>query len=148
MVESLSVCSLSTCNQVRCALDTLLPFLQVQGPDGQQFSIELAKGRVTIGRFEQFNDVALEPDPQQLITRKAHCAVERDANGWWLVDNGSVNRTFLRRGPVVEAVHGRAPLTEGDSIRILGKLTEAGDPLYWELTFSDPLGTRPAGRAP
>ena len=65
MVESLSVCSLSTCNQVRCALDTLLPFLQVQGPDGQQFSIELAKGRVTIGRFEQFNDVALEPDPQQ-----------------------------------------------------------------------------------
>ncbi len=129
-------------------MDKLLPFLEVSGPDGQQLSVELAKDRVTIGRFEQFNDVALEPDPQQLITRKVHCAVERDVNGWWVIDNGSVNRTFVRRGSVVEAVHGRAPLSEGDSIRILGKLTEAGDPLYWELTFSDPLGTRPAGRAP
>ncbi len=127
-------------------MDTLLPFLQVQGPDGQQFSIELAKDHVTIGRFEQFNDVALQPDPQQLITRKVHCAVERDAHGWWVVDNGSVNRTFVRRGMTVEVVLGRALLQEGDSIRILGKLTEVGDPLYWDLTFSDPLGTQPAGR--
>ena len=129
-------------------MDTLLPFLEVSGPDGQQFRVELAHDRVTIGRFEQFNDVALEPDPQQLITRKVHCAIERDANGWWVVDNASVNRTFVRRGSVVEAVLGRASLTEGDSIRILGKLTEAGDPFYWELAFRDPLGTRPAGRAP
>lgn len=119
-------------------MDRLLPFLDVSGPDGQQFRVELAKGRVTIGRFEKFNDVALEPDPQQLITRKAHCSIERDAHGWWVVDNGSVNCTFVQRGPIVEAVHGRALLTEGDRIRILGKLTEAGDPLYWELVFSDP----------
>jgi hypothetical protein len=72
-------------------LETLLPFLHVQGPDGQQFSIELAKDNVTIGRYEQFNDVALQPDPQQLITRKVHC-VERDAHGWWVVDNGGPNR--------------------------------------------------------
>jgi len=74
-------------------LDKFLPFLDVSGPDGQQFHVELANDRVTIGRFEQFNDVALEPDPQQLITRKVHCAVERDTHGWWVVDNGSVNRT-------------------------------------------------------
>ena len=129
-------------------METLLPFLHVQGPDGQQFSVELAKNQVTIGRFEQFNDVALQPDPQQLITRKVHCAVERDAHGWWVVDNGSVNRTLVRRETEVEVVRGRASLTEGDCIRILGKLTETGDPLYWELTFNDPLGTRHAGHVP
>ena len=43
-------------------MDKLLPFLEVSGPDGQQFHVELANDRVTIGRFEQFNDVALEPD--------------------------------------------------------------------------------------
>jgi hypothetical protein len=67
-------------------------------------------------------------------------------HGWWVVDNGSVNRTFVRRGSKVEVVYGRALLTPGDCIRILGKLTEESDPLYWELTFSDPLGTWPAGQ--
>ena len=129
-------------------MEKLLPFLDVSGPGGQQFRVELAKDRVTIGRFEQFNDVALEPDPQQLITRQVHCAVERDLRGWWVVDNGSVNRTFVRHGTTVEVVFGRALLTDGDSIRILGKLTETGKPLYWELTFGDPLGTRPAGQMP
>lgn len=120
----------------------------MHGPDGQHFNVELEKDRVTIGRFELYNDVALEPDPQQLITRKVHCAVERDANGWWVVDNGSVNRTFVRRGTVMEIVNGRALLKEGDSILILGKLVEGDNHLYWELTFSDPLGTRPAGDTP
>jgi Transcriptional regulatory protein, C terminal len=59
-----------------------------------------------------------------------------------------VNRTFVRRGETVEVVFGRALLTDDDSIRILGKLTETGNPLYWELTFSDPLGTRPAAQVP
>src|SRR5437016_6167102 len=132
-------------NPMRCLLDTLLPFLEVSGPDGQQFRVELAHDRVTIGRFEQFNDVALEPDPQQLITRKVHCAIERDADGWWVVDNASINRTFVRRGSVVEAVHGRASLTEGDSIRILGTLTETGDPCIWVLDLRDTCGHRPGG---
>ncbi len=127
-------------------MDKFLPFLDVSGPDGQQFHVELANDRVTIGRFEQFNDVALEPDPQQLITRKVHCAVERDTHGWWVVDNGSVNRTCVRRDMTVEVVLGRALLQEGDSIRILGKLTETGEPCYWDLTFSDPLWTQPARR--
>ena len=129
-------------------MDKLLPFLDVSGPDGQQFLVELTKDRITIGRFEQLNDIGLEPDPQKLITRKVHCTVERDADGWWVVDNGSVNRTFVRRGLVLELVQGRTLLTEGNSICILGRLAETGEPLYWELTFSDPLGTRPARQAP
>jgi hypothetical protein len=48
----------------------------------------------------------------------------------------------------VRVVEGRALLAEGDTIRILGHLPERGEPQYWELTFRDPLGTRPAGLAP
>jgi DNA-binding response OmpR family regulator len=125
-------------------METLLPYLKILGPDGQESTVELTKERVTIGRFRDFNDVSLEPDPQQLVTRKAHCAVERDAEGWWVVDNGSVNRTFLRRGQTVEIVIGRAQLTDGDVIRVLGRLAEGNEPAYWELTFLDPLKTQRA----
>ena len=63
-----------------------LPFLTVLGPDGQAEKIILNKDRVTIGRFAEFNDVALEPDPQQLVSQ-VHCAVEQDSGVWWIVDN-------------------------------------------------------------
>ena len=129
-------------------METLLPFLEIASPDGQSSRMELKKDRVTIGRFDLFNDVGLEPDPQQLITRKGHCTIERDADGWWVVDNGSVNGTFLRKGTEMEKVRGRALLKEGDCIHILGKFTEAGEPVYWQLTFNDPLGTRPAPHEP
>src|SRR2546426_11920099 len=122
-------------------METLLPFLEVIGPDGQQFRVELVKDRVTIGRLDLFNDVSLEPDPQQLITRKAHCAIEHDADGWWVLDNGSVNKTFIQRGSEMDIVEGRMLLKEGESILILGKLTEEGEPLYWELRLRDPLAT-------
>ena len=62
-------------------LEENLPFLAAQGPSGQHFRVDLTKDRITIGRLELFNDVALEPDPQHLITRKAHCILERDAAG-------------------------------------------------------------------
>ncbi len=129
-------------------MSELLPFLEISGPDNQTFLVELTKDRTTIGRFEVFNDIALEPDPQLLITRKGHCTVERDVKGWWVVDNGSVNRTFVRHTGPMEMVQGRAQLTDGDAILILGRLTETGAPVYWELTFHDPLGTRPAGLVP
>jgi DNA-binding response OmpR family regulator len=122
----------------------LLPSLEVRGPDGKEFTIELSKDRVTIGRFHEFNDVALEPDPQQLITRKAHCTLESDANGWWLVDNASINKTFLRREKTMQVVHGRTSIADGDIICVLGKLSDNSDPLYWELVFRDPLKTRRA----
>jgi DNA-binding winged helix-turn-helix (wHTH) protein len=100
---------------------------------------------VTVGRLREFNDVALEPDPQQLVTRQVHCLIEREGGAWWVVDNGSVNGTFVQRGGVVEMVKGRAPLGDGDVIRVLAKLTDAGEPVYWELAFLDPLKTQPAG---
>lgn len=127
-------------------MENLLPFLDVCGPSGEHFVAELTKNSMSIGRFELYNDIALEPDPQQLVTRKVHCTVERDIDGWWVIDNGSVNGTFLLRDGVMVQVDGRALLEEGDCIHILGMLTEAGEPVYWQLTFSDPMGTRPAGR--
>ncbi|HZR40080.1 MAG TPA: winged helix-turn-helix domain-containing protein [Ktedonobacteraceae bacterium] len=131
-------------------MSELLPFLEICGPDRQTFRVELTKERTTIGRFEVYNDIALEPDPQSLITRKGHCTVERNMEGWWIVDNASVNRTFVRRieppegGSRMEIVRGRAPLHNGDTILILGKLVETGSPLYWELTFNDPEPTHDA----
>lgn len=119
----------------------LLPILEVHGPQGEQFTAELTKDRLTIGRFREFNDVGLEPDPQQLVTRKAHCVLEHEFDTWWIVDNGSVNRTFVVRASGVEVVNGRAPLQDGEAIRVLGLLTENSDPLYWELVFRDPLKT-------
>lgn len=125
-------------------MNSVFPFLEVEGPDHQESRVELSKDRMTIGRFREFNDIVLEPDPQHLVTRKAHCSIERDAEGWWVVDNGSVNRTFMERGRVVEVITGRALLTDGNNIRVLGKLTEDGEALYWNLTFRDPLKTQPA----
>jgi hypothetical protein len=122
----------------------VFPRLEVRGPDGQQFQVVLTQDRVTIGRLREFNDVALDPDPQQLVTRKAHCSVERDGGLWWVLDNGSLNRTFLEKGGLVEVVHGRALLTGDAIIRVLGRITESGEPRYWQLTFCDPQGTRPA----
>jgi DNA-binding winged helix-turn-helix (wHTH) protein len=127
-------------------LERLLPFFEVCGPNDEQFTVELTKDHMTIGRYELYNDIALEPDPQQLVSRKVHCTIERDSEGWWVIDNGSVNGTFLFCDAAMVQVDGRALLREGDSIYLLGKLTEKGEPIYWKLAFSDPLGTRPAGQ--
>ena len=127
---------------------TDLPYLEISGPEGQQFTYELVKERLSIGRLADLNDIALEPDPQQLITRMAHCSIERYAGSWWVIDNGSVNKTFLRSAEDVKIVEGRAPLVDGEAILILGKLTDAGKPLYWELCFRDPMKTFRAEVAP
>lgn len=127
-------------------MERLLPLFEVRGPNEEQFIVELTKDRMTIGRFELYNDIALEPDPQQLVTRKVHCTIERDSDGWWVVDNGSVNGTFLLRNEKLEQLSGRFLLQEGDCLQILGKLTDKGEPVYWRLAFSDPLGTRPGGQ--
>ncbi|MCI0393600.1 MAG: FHA domain-containing protein, partial [Chloroflexi bacterium] len=119
-----------------------LPYLEVTGPDGQVFEVELTKERLTIGRLVQFNDISLEPDPQQLVTRMIHCALERTSSGWWVVDNGSVNRTFVQWDETMKVVNGREPISDGAAICILGRLSESGEPVYWQLHFHDPLQTR------
>lgn len=125
-----------------------MPYLEVRGPDGQSFKLKVTADRVTIGRFRQHNDIGLEPDPQQLVTRMHHCTLEREAGVWWVVDNGSVNKTFLQRDETVNVVDGKALLSDGDAIRILGRLTDEGEARYWQIKFHDPLRTQPAEMAP
>jgi hypothetical protein len=122
-------------------LSARLPYLEMLGPEGQHLSVQLSKERIKIGRLSEHNEVALEPDPQQLVTRVAHCAVERVGGTWWVVDNGSVNKTFLQTGHSIKIVQGRERLSDGDTIRILARLSESHEPAYWKITFHDPMKT-------
>lgn len=125
-------------------MDVLFPFLEIHSPDNDEFKVDLTKERTTIGRLSDFNDIGLEPDPQHLVTRKAHCVIEQNVEGWWVIDNGSVNRTFVQRGQVMEVVDGRMQVADGDIIRLLGRLFDDADPVYWELIFRDPMKTQSA----
>ena len=125
-------------------MDGNRPYLEISGPDAESFSESIKTERVTVGRFAEHNDIALQPDPQHLVTRVNHCAIERADGIWWVVDNGSVNKTFLRREEATEVVNGKAVLGDRDMILILGRLSEAGEPTYWELVFYDPMRTQPA----
>jgi DNA-binding winged helix-turn-helix (wHTH) protein len=123
------------------------PRLRVHGPDGRIFLAELRGERLTIGRLPDCNDVALQPDPEHLIGRQTHCWIERDCGSWWIVDNYSVNGTFLLRDGHMQAVRSRLPLADGDVIRILAGHGPAGA-LFWELALEDPYQTRPAVDVP
>jgi hypothetical protein len=96
----------------------------------------------------ELNDIALEPDPQRLVTRGAHCTLERHQGSWILVDNRSANRTFVRRGQVDEAVTRQVVLDDGDVIRILARSEVGKEPVYWELMFRDPQRTNRFGAVP
>ena len=123
-------------------------YLDISGPDSETRTVMLEDERVTIGRFAEENDLALDPDPQQLVGRHTHCLLERERGTWWIVDNGSVNGTFLQKGETLEQVQGRSTLSDGDIIRVLARLHEEGEPEYWELAFHDPAKTQPAAMAP
>lgn len=125
-----------------------LPSVEVRSPAGERSSVPLRKDRVTVGRLAEFNDIPLEPDPERLVTRMTHCALVREGGAWWVVDNEGVNPTYLERGGTVDVVRGRAALADGDVIRVLGGQDDAGEALYWEIAFRDPLGTRPAADRP
>ena len=108
----------------------------VSGPDGgPRATVELSGARLTVGRLPDINDIALEPDPELLVTRAGHCTFERQGAQWFVVDGGSVNGTFLRRGGGLERVTERAALRDGDVICVLASLGEAGERRYFELTF-------------
>jgi hypothetical protein len=64
----------------------------VVGPAGTALhAVALSGTRVTVGRLPDVNDIALEPDPELLVTRDSHCTLEREGSGWSIVDGGSVN---------------------------------------------------------
>ena len=122
----------------------------VGGPDGGTLGhVALAgRERVTVGRLPELNDLALQPDPQQLVTRASHCTLEREGERWSVVDGGSVNGTYLRRASGLERVEDRATLRDGDAVCVLGAVDEAaGERRWFELVFQsapDPQATRAA----
>jgi hypothetical protein len=121
--------------------------LVVVGPDGSvRTRIALRGDRLTVGRLPESNDVVLEPDPQRLVTRVAHCALERAGSRWSVVDGGGVNGTFVRRRGELERVRGRTPLSDGDRICVLASMAE-GHRTFFELAFEthvDSQATLPA----
>jgi FHA domain/Transcriptional regulatory protein, C terminal len=110
-------------------------------------TVALSGERVTVGRLPDVNDVVLQPDPQLLVTRAAHCTFELEGARWLVVDGGSVNGTFVRRGDELRRVKERAPLHDGDVVCVLAAIKDAGDRTFFELAFhdaADSQATRPA----
>jgi len=120
----------------------------VSSPEGgQPAALELSGDRMTIGRLPELNDIALEPDPEHLVTRAEHCAFERSGSTWSIVDGGSVNGTYVRRGGELKRVEGRLPLRDGDVVCILGSMNHQDGARYFELAYettSDSQATRAA----
>jgi DNA-binding winged helix-turn-helix (wHTH) protein len=110
-------------------------------------TLALPQRRVTVGRLTHTNDIALQPDPELLVGRTAHCTLEPDGTRWFLVDGGSVNGTFLRRDGELTPVPARVALRDGDVICVLGSVSDSGERRFFELAFRssrDPEATRAA----
>lgn len=133
----------------------------VSGPDGATLdSVELSGERITVGRLPDVNDIALQPDPQLLVTRARHCTIERDGDRWFVVDGGSVNGTFLRRAGALQRIRDRAALRNGDVVCVLASISEPNGRRFFELAFhatadsqatrAVPIdeGTSPSAQAP
>lgn len=113
-------------------------FLDVQEPNGKQYTIKLEQEILTIGRTNG-NDIVL-PNPEKTISRQ-HCVLKREANVWWVEDESSANGTFVQRCNTDTKIdvrqHGRLQLNNGDFILILGKFVDGDEPVFWTLTFRD-----------
>jgi DNA-binding winged helix-turn-helix (wHTH) protein len=110
--------------------------IAVSGPNGAApVTVVLSGTRTTVGRLGEVNDIALQPDPQQVVTRAGHCAFERHGSSWFIVDGGSVNGTFIRRGGELERISGQTPLRDGDVVCVLASVDDAGERRFFELEF-------------
>jgi hypothetical protein len=123
------------------------PMLIVRSPEGHEFRVMLNKERMTIGRYHDYSDIGLEPDPDHFISRE-HCVLERYQGKWRVIDTSSENKPLIRRARQKQVIHGTIPLADGDTILIVGKLLDDGGAAYWELIFSDPAATQPAPGGP
>ncbi len=123
----------------------------LSGPDGAVVaSLALSGERVTVGRLPELNDIALEPDPERLVTRAGHCTLERSAARWFVIDGGSVNGTFLRRAGALQRLTERTALHDGDVICVLASVTQSDERRFFELEFhaeGDSQATRPVANA-
>jgi hypothetical protein len=120
----------------------------VSSPDGSELTtLELSGDRVTVGRLPEMNDIALEPDPELLVTREGHCTLEHEGAHWFVVDGGSVNGTFLRRRGKLDQLTERTALHDGDVVCVLASAEDPEHKQYFELAFQavgDSQATRPA----
>jgi len=107
--------------------------LVVAAPGSAPRSVPLTGARITVGRLPGENDIALQPDPQQLVTRSAHLVLEREGAEWFLVDGGGVNGTFLRRAGEPQRVTARTLLHDGDVVCVLAAVGETGEQLRRKL---------------
>ena len=107
----------------------------VSGPGGAPVTVELSGQRITVGRLSDVNDIVLQPDPEFLVTRSGHCAFEREERQWFVVDGGSANGTYVRRGGVLQRIAGRGALHDGDVVCVLASVPETGERRYFELAF-------------
>jgi predicted component of type VI protein secretion system len=112
----------------------------VLSPDGDEIlTVRLDTESLSVGRERQ-NDVVLEPDPQQLVSRE-HCVIERVGQRWWVRDLDSRNHVYVERGGERARVD-RAELFHGDAVCVTAD-AEVPDALrHWRLVFSDPGQTR------
>jgi len=126
----------------------------VSGPNvAMPYGVVLSGSHVSVGRLPEVNDIALQPDPDLLVTRAGHCTFEREGTRWFVVDGGSVNGTFLRRAGELLRVTQRTPLHDGDVVCVLAALTETGERRFFELAFHESVDSQatravPTGEAP
>jgi DNA-binding winged helix-turn-helix (wHTH) protein len=119
----------------------------VSGPDAAlPFTVPLGGARLTVGRLDA-NDVVLQPDPQRLVSRFAHCTLEREGSRWLLVDGGSLNGTYVRRGGGLQRVRERRPLHDGDVVCVLASVGKTGERRFFELAFQSSPADSQATRA-
>ncbi len=102
----------------------------------------ISNDKFLIGRLPDLNDIALQPDPQNLVTRHMHCFVEIRNSTGWLIDNMSKNGTFLKRDNSMQKINGEIKLQDDDCIMILGEIKDDNTVKYWELIYKDPLATK------
>ncbi|MFG3252754.1 winged helix-turn-helix domain-containing protein [Streptomyces sp. NPDC048172] len=150
--------------------DTRLPHLRVVSPTGQVHRLTLDGTRRTVGRNAPHHepDLALEPDPQGLVSR-LHLVLDRDEDGqWWATCHGR-NGTRLRPdthyghdpghghgpghahgpghgpgSPDGEQLVGRTLLRHGDTLLVLADVSARGEQRHWQLTYIAEHGTVPA----
>jgi serine phosphatase RsbU (regulator of sigma subunit) len=82
--------------------------LQIFSPDGKTRFVPLENGRVSLGRAT----TAELSFPEDGGLSRQHLAIEREGDGWTLLDLGSKNGTMLNGVKVTE----RMPLKSGDRI--------------------------------
>ena len=130
-------------------LDHRLPYLEVHGPDGTTRFHQLSDEPVTFGRLDEYNTIALSPDPDRLISRVRHCALEPRGGLWQLTPGAGLNPIRLRRAGRSMAVQDPVPLDDGDTIEIVAGILadDSGRAPHWAIEFHDPQHTRPAMEA-